>query len=906
MIPLKLQLKNFLSYGPDIQTIDLSAYPLICLSGKNGHGKSALLDAITWALWGQARKVTGNAKADQGLLRLGQTQMMVTLDFEFNAQIYRVKREFTLTYGKPLAVLEFGIVNADETFVPLTDKTISLTQDVIEQTLNLSFDSFSNSAFLRQGQANEFSKKSPKDRKEILATILGLNQYESIRKLAMEKMKQATTDKALRITMQEKMELELQKTGHLVAQMTDVDTQLKGIATQEGALAEQKQKHANAQQALFEDQKKYQVLAFHAEQLHKKETEYTELLHKEVLVWKTVHKKQLKLPDPKELTAQKQALLDEIKEHQHALQKNLEIKEQYLKQKEQAQQLVHELKEKQAGILNQKKVALERCAIEKQTIQQTITDLTRRSQESLKEKTSTLSQVDVIKTTLASQTVATEKHLALEKHFERRKEYYQKFLEQGKWLTSEVESLEQKKQLTHDDDNDLSCPLCEQNLSGGRKRFLKQKFVEQEVFLHHRLQRISKVVKQLKVILIEQHAQLEASRKQNEQFSMLQAKQEDLVTFLAKVDATIVEFTTTIATAEKKLHDITLQITAEQAALASMIEKDALCIEQNSQYIAFKAQLTLLENEAKKLTYNQELHKKSVEKLAVVERQIDEYMQLIEQSALQVQRQNTVGQLCTQLKQIRTEKKDIETQCHHYKDLPARKTAYEQQEIALITTAKELAVQKETLLEQKSSLKTQKTALETMQKEYQEQKQAILVLQESIYDYQAISAATGKDGIQALLIEDAIPEIEHEANSLLSRLTNNQAQVFFESLRDLKKGGSKETLDIKISDAAGIRPYEMFSGGEAFRIDFAIRIAISKLLARRAGTSLQTLIIDEGFGSQDEEGLALIMDALYKIQDDFSKIIIVSHLPSMKDQFPVHLFIQKGPNGSTVTVIEQG
>jgi exonuclease SbcC len=98
----------------------------------------------------------------------------------------------------------------------------------------------------------------------------------------------------------------------------------------------------------------------------------------------------------------------------------------------------------------------------------------------------------------------------------------------------------------------------------------------------------------------------------------------------------------------------------------------------------------------------------------------------------------------------------------------------------------------------------------------------------------------------------------------------------------------------------------MFSGGEAFRIDFALRIAISKLLARRAGTSLQTLIIDEGFGSQDEEGLGNIMDALYKIQDDFAKIIIVSHLPAMKDQFPVHFVIDKGPQGSRVTVIEQG
>ena len=191
--------------------------------------------------------------------------------------------------------------------------------------------------------------------------------------------------------------------------------------------------------------------------------------------------------------------------------------------------------------------------------------------------------------------------------------------------------------------------------------------------------------------------------------------------------------------------------------------------------------------------------------------------------------------------------------------------------------------------------------LETLSLEHKNQ---IKIVDAAIHDYQLIATAASKDGIQALLIDDAIPEIEHEANLLLAKLSNNQSQIFIESLRDLKKGGTKETLDIKISDSIGVRPYEMFSGGEAFRIDFALRIAISRLLARRAGTSLQTLIIDEGFGSQDEEGLSHIMDALYKIKDDFAKIIIVSHLPFMKDSFPVHFFIEKNAQGSFVTVLE--
>ena len=147
MIPLQLHIKNFLSYGPDIQTIQFGHYPLICLSGKNGHGKSALLDAMTWAVWGQARKVSATAKPDQGLLHLGQTQMMVTLEFICNGTHYRVKREFAQTYGKPYAQLEFGIIEPNtEKWIPLTDKTIRATQQVIENTIRLSFESFINTA----------------------------------------------------------------------------------------------------------------------------------------------------------------------------------------------------------------------------------------------------------------------------------------------------------------------------------------------------------------------------------------------------------------------------------------------------------------------------------------------------------------------------------------------------------------------------------------------------------------------------------------------------------------------------------------------------------------------------------------------------------------------------------------
>jgi len=126
--------------------------------------------------------------------------------------------------------------------------------------------------------------------------------------------------------------------------------------------------------------------------------------------------------------------------------------------------------------------------------------------------------------------------------------------------------------------------------------------------------------------------------------------------------------------------------------------------------------------------------------------------------------------------------------------------------------------------------------------------------------------------------------------------------VRFETQRETRKGDTIETLDIKISDELGTRSYEAFSGGEAFRINFAIRIALSKLLARRAGARLQTLVIDEGFGTQDTQGRERLVEAIHSVQEDFEKIIVITHIEELRDLFPVRIHVLKTPQGSQITI----
>ena len=78
------------------------------------------------------------------------------------------------------------------------------------------------------------------------------------------------------------------------------------------------------------------------------------------------------------------------------------------------------------------------------------------------------------------------------------------------------------------------------------------------------------------------------------------------------------------------------------------------------------------------------------------------------------------------------------------------------------------------------------------------------------------------------------------ANALLARLTDSRMHLRLESQRQTRRGDTVETLEIRIGDELGTRSYELFSGGEAFRINFALRVALAKLLASRTGAPLRT------------------------------------------------------------------
>ena len=906
MIPVRLQLKNFLSYGPTLQTIEFSNYPLICLSGKNGHGKSALLDAITWAIWGQARKTSATVKADQGLVHLGQTQMMIIFDFEFNTQLYRVRREFAITYGKPLATLEFGLLDPEKnTIIPLTGKTIRDTQATIEQILHLSFEAFSNSAFLRQGSANEFSKKSPKERKEILASILGLDQYDTIKKRALDKMRDTAAQYQIIEHLDQTITKELEQTPIVLQQILQASESLKVILEQETDFAKRTQELEKKQTTLVAQQKELHAVQVTYQQHVEQEQKLLTQLRTTRTQWRTINKSYWSLPPFEDIDQERKQTSEIVFMYQDQFQKQLQLREQLLKTKEALQNIEQTVQQQQATALQKQTLTLERLKLEKTAHDQAIQQLTKQQLAAQTELTTLNTHIADL-TKKAQAITITEKELALiEAQFAKRKEYYQRFIAEGNLIKQELDGLAQKHELADDIDNP-SCPLCEQNLSASRKRFLKDQFTKQERFYTHRLNRLRNLIARLKNVLLEQHEAIKADQQRINELKIIRGTIEQLTKQKSTLEFTRTELQKNQVKHENIIKELTANIEQEVALLVLFNQNLTQGLQDHPLY---KEQLTAykqVEHALQSLAYDEKKHAEYRKKLQAIEDALVQYEGIKKEIKLQDQRYETVKTFCATLKEIRRSMKELSAACAASASL-----AEQEKDLLLIknTLSQEMRTlqqHKETLLQNKGSLENQAEKLKKMELQHTEHLKSLKQLKETAYDYQAIAMATSKDGIQALLIEDAIPEIEQEANQLLAKLTDNQAQLFIESLRDLKKGGTKETLDIKISDAAGVRPYELFSGGEAFRIDFALRIAISKLLARRANTSLQTLIIDEGFGSQDEDGLAHIMDALHKIQDDFAKIIIVSHLPSMKDQFPIHFMVEKGAQGSCVRIMEQG
>jgi len=855
MIPIKLRMRNFMCYRDNVPPLSFDGIHTACISGDNGNGKSALIDAMTWALWGRAR-----AKSDDDLIHSGQTEMEVEFDFAVGQQPYRIIRKHSKPKRRRASgqtILEFQIAGGDG-FRSITGNNVTQTQQKIIDVLHIDYPTFINSAFLRQGHADEFTIKRPVERKQVLADILGLSFYDELEGQAKDLAKQQETEKA-----------------QLDSTIKDINDELARKPAYEAEFEQAQSELFPIEKAIKEQESRLNGLRQEKDRLENKKLQLIELqehitdTERDLARWDDqVKQHKFRLKEYEEIIAQRSTIDEGYAQLTQAKKLGDELDQKF--------RLVATLSERKHHLEMTIAQAGEALVKDHAVAQSRITELEVRSQK-LPQLKNELQQVQVQWHQLADR----EETLRSKRQASQELQAHVQYLEANKaQLEKEIQEIEEKLNLLFSQ-TEAKCPLCETELGADGITRIEAKYAADR---HSKSDSL-------------QSNQTELANKKTE-LESTQSEISQLETRLNQDRASAQSKASVLSQAISEAEEASNQLNEKRERLTEieqqLARKDFALTEQQA--------LGELEAELSRLGYDSQQHEQVRQRLINLEqyetpkRKLEEADRLINQEKEALSFAEAAAQELRHSLEVDNQKRQsLSEELNLLPQLVNDLTQAEAEYQALATQqkqAQEIMWSAKAKLQRCSELEIKKKEKERLLTQASKQEKI----------YRDLAQAFGKKGVQALLIEMALPEIEVEANKLLGRMTDNRMHVKIETQRETKKGDLLETLDINISDELGTRNYEMFSGGEAFRINFAIRIALSKLLARRAGAPLPTLIIDEGFGTQDSVGIEKLKEAINSIQDDFDKIIVITHIEELRDAFPTRINVIKTAEGSTISM----
>jgi len=850
MIPLKLRLENFLSYRGPVE-LDFADISVACLWGENGSGKSAILDAITWALWGK----TSRTSSSRELVHLGSDEMAVELEFISGQDLYKVRRTFNRN-RTPQEQLHLYQVREGRPW-PIMEATKADTQKKIDKLLRMDYDTFINSAFLAQGRAGEFTSKPPSERKEVLGRILGFDFWDRLEEKAKEKRKEAEN-----------------KERELLGELKQIEEEIK----------EEKRLKDELKQARAEYEQLNVRYSKLQEELRSIEDELHALKEKE----RTLNEKRDKLGRLAKDIGEIEGKIKENRRKLEGYQETIKMEKEVLENLEKLRKVrgeLESLKEEIEGLkpFEAKANELERkIAEERSRLEGELKVL--KGQEKLLAKD--IANLEGYRKELAE----VEEGLALLDAQEMEAEEMESRVEK---LTEELSNLRREKDLANEEARRLmeqlkmlsqaeaNCPLCGHPLSSHRKDELIGEF-------QNRLESIMASIRE------KDQKEMELKREREEMQRRIQALQENLSrrNELVKRKAGLEEKAERLEEEAQELEKLRARIREIEEILQS-----------GSYALELKAERGALEEALSKLREFEERWNqlsKEEKALSVWEREAQkledarEFCQVLEKTLMEFEKE---------LERKRREKEDLELEVKRLEEEVAYKVEVERRLEEKEREREEASKKRDEAWGRVASIESQLKKIVELKSSKEEKEAELRQVREEKGLYQELAEAVGKNGVQAMIIDTALPELEREANALLARMTEGRMQVRFDTQKSTQGGKVQETLEIKISDEKGTRDYKLYSGGESFRVDLAIRIALARLLARRAGAPLSVLFVDEGFGTQDAEGLDKVVEAINSIRDEFKFVLVITHLEELKEMFPVRIEVTKRPSGSSVEVI---
>ncbi|MCB0201858.1 MAG: SMC family ATPase [Anaerolineae bacterium] len=852
MIPLKLSLHNFLCYK-DPDPLDFNGLHLACLSGSNGHGKSALLDAMTWALWGKART---NSADD--LVHLGETDMWVDFEFGLGPNRYRVVRSRSRKgRGRSDLQLQIYAPAGDDSWHPITEPTLRATEARIVQLLRMDYETFVNSAYLVQGKADEFTVKPPNQRKQILADILGLALYDDLESRAKEHARE-----------------QRQSAGRTEALIGEIDVELANEPAYQRELEQAQQAMIDLQEELRSGDLALQTLRSQQQELSAQQRALADLERR-------IAQGKRELAATEEQLAQTDGALAHTRT---ILAQQDEIKAGYrqLQQARAANQSWNEKLARHAALQGdrsrlQSEIAQARSQIE---AERRIADSRVAQLRGQAERAPQMEELLAgAQEKLAWIADLENQHAELQASVLALREEWTSL--QGDIQRWEAETADLHEKLAMLGEADAPCPVCNRPLGHDERERVRDDYLARE--------------KTLRDEIIVGRARQSVVKRDGEAAKDAQRKLEPSLHEKA-------HWQRQHGQAEDRLKEAREAAAELDAALAAVEQLDSQ-LAAGGYAVEAQAALARLDADIAALAYDADAHQAARD--AVVEFSPFE------------QRQTELLTAQERAADLQTRIEQLQAGAQRWQETLAADEQQQAELAAVVAGLPEITQQiaqrsldvrrlEEIANQARQRFGAARQRLETCRAQTERRVQLVDELEDTLARqavYEELQAAFGKKGLQAMIIEAAIPEIESEANRLLNRMTDGRMAVRLETQRETKSTQEvRETLDIIISDELGSRDYSLFSGGEAFRANFAIRIALSKLLARRAGAALQTLIIDEGFGTQDAQGRERLVEAITSIQDDFERVLVITHIDELKDLFPARIEVRKTPDGSQISV----
>jgi exonuclease SbcC len=853
MIPVALRLRNFMCYREGLPPLELGGIRLACLSGPNGAGKSALLDAITWALWGRAR-----ARTDDDLISTGAAEMEVEFEFLLEGSPYRVRRRRERSGPKKAGRTRLEL----ETLGPLGWRSIGAesilkTERQIINLLRMDYETFVNSSFLLQGKADAFTIKQPAERKQVLGDILGLGYYDWLEQRARERLRAAEQQKQALAVVVETLERQL-------ARREEQERAREQAAQEVARWQEESERRWHALEELRRRLAELDSWRRQAGELRERRTRLSGEMEQIRLRCAQQEERVLAARQLLARAPEIEAAYTRLQETRRRHEALSQVASQRLALAEQAKELEQEIEQERNRYLTEREV-----------LRRQIAERAHR----LRERPQVAARLAALTGELEAAQGLEEQRAVLQGQEQARLESIHALRAECHRLREEMALLQEKISLLSEGAS--NCPLCQSPLGPeGLQRVrltYEMEGKEKKDLYRARESELRQQEREL-AELRGQIQQVDGKLRDAHRLQQERAVLEQLLAELAQVEE------------EKARAESSL------AQVEGILERGHFALQAREALAAVRAQLEAL-------PYDHSEHQQVQTELQWLRSAEDDYRRLIAvQSQLEADEQRLTDLRVllqeheNEIRRLNTELGELQERLSEWPQLESRREQAEQEWKA----AQEALQQAGQVL---GAAEGELERLRAVERELQGKRKALQEAQEQHAIYQELAEALGKRGVQAMLIERAVPEIEREANLLLRQMTDGEMSVQVAMQRATQKGTLQETLEIRVSDLRGTRPYELFSGGERLRIDFALRIALSRLLTRRAGARLQTLVIDEGFGSQDTQGREKLVEAIRSVQHEFEKILVITHLQELKEQFPVRIEIERTAEGSRWTVV---